>query len=513
MKPILSREQIRAFDREAIEKRFVPGIVLMENAGRNACDVLEREMLEGSAKNKRVVVVCGTGNNGGDGFVIARHLQVRGAHVSVELAGSRDKLSPDAKTNATAWIGLGNLAESISDENAFAKTLEAADAIVDALFGTGLDRAIEGLSKSIIEAMNAYRDKLFSVDMPSGLDAQTGAIHGACARAKHTVTFAHLKLGLVTPNGAAHSGALHVVDIGVPASLAARIGHDAELLEPRDVARLIEPRAADAHKYRAGHVGVLAGSPGKTGAALLVAHGALRSGAGAVTVATWHDALPALRASTLEVMTASLDALEKPLIEVAASFAAAKRAVVAGPGFGTDERAATAIRALLVGYEGTVVVDADALTLYASRASELASARAKLILTPHAGEAARLLGSTADEIEADRFTAARTLAKKSKAVVVLKGAHTLIANPDGRVVACGAGNAALATAGSGDVLSGILGANACNLQPFDAACVGVHLHAAAADLWSAKAKPPRHRGLLASEIADQVPDVLAALGR
>jgi NAD(P)H-hydrate epimerase len=511
MIPILSRERIRAFDREAIE-RGVPSIVLMENAGRNACDVLEREMLGGSAKDKRVVVVCGTGNNGGDGFVIARHLLVRGARVSVELSGSRDKLSPDAKANANAWLGLGGHTEAL-DVAALTETLESADAIVDALFGTGLDRPLDALAQSIVAAMNVHADRVFAVDIPSGLDAQTGSILGAAVRAKHTATFAHYKLGLLTPNGATHAGAMHVVDIGVPASLALKIGHDAELLEPSDVTRMIAPRAADAHKYRAGHVGVLAGSPGKTGAALLVARGALRAGAGAVTVATWHDALPSLRAASLEVMTASLDALEKPLIEVAASFATAKRAVVAGPGFGTDERAATAIRALLVGYDGNVVLDADALTLYANRASELSSARAKLILTPHAGEAARLLGSTADAVEADRFTAVRELSKKSRAVVVLKGAHTLIANPEGRIVVCGAGNAALATAGSGDVLSGIIGANACNMQPFEAACAGVHLHAAAADAWSARTTPPRHRGLLASEIADELPTVLAALGR
>jgi len=513
MIPILSREQIRAFDREAIERCSVPSIVLMENAGRNACDVLEREMLGGSAKDKRVVVVCGTGNNGGDGFVIARHLLARRARVSVALAGTRDKLSHDAKTNANAWVGLGGPTESITDVDALKKTLADADAIVDALFGTGLDRALETSATAIVEAMNEHASRVFAVDIPSGLDAQTGAILGACVFAAHTATFAHPKLGLYTPNGAAHAGALHVVDIGVPASLVSHVGHDAELLEPRDVARLVEPRAPDVHKYRAGHVGVLAGSLGKTGAALLVARGALRAGAGAVTVATWHDALPALRAASLEVMTASLDALEKPLIEVAASFAAAKRAVVAGPGFGTDERAATAIRALLVGYEGTIVLDADALTLHAGRASELASSRAKLVLTPHAGEAARLLASTAEEIERDRFTAARALAKKARAVVVLKGARTLVVSAEGRVVVCGAGNAALATAGSGDVLAGIIGANACSMQPFDAACVGVHLHAAAADLWSTRTTPPRHRGLLASEIAEQVPDVLAALGR
>ncbi len=324
------------------------------------------------------------------------------------------------------------------------------------------------------------------------------------------MTFAHYKLGLLTPSGASTAGAIHVVDIGVPASLVGQVGHAAELLESSDIAALIAPRTPDTHKFRAGHVGVLAGSPGKTGAALLVARGALRAGAGAVTVATWRDALPSLQARQLEVMTTSLDDLDKPLIEVAASFAAAKRAIVAGPGFGLDERAGTAIRALLVGYEGNVVLDADGLTHYAGRPGELAAARAKLVLTPHAGEAARLLGTTAEAIESDRFTAAATLAKKTKAVVVLKGAHTVIASPEGRLAICNAGNAALATAGAGDVLAGIIGANACNMHPFDAACAGVHLHAAAADYW---ARTGRHRGLLASEIADQLPDVLAALGR
>jgi hydroxyethylthiazole kinase-like uncharacterized protein yjeF len=502
MIPVLSREQIRAFDKKAIESCSVPSLVLMENAGRNATDILEREMLSGTARGKRVVVLCGTGNNGGDGFVIARHLLARGAHVTVRLAGSRDKLSRDAKANADAWVGLGGSLSSAESSNDF-----DCDAIVDALFGTGLDRPIEGDTRALIEATHAH-DNVFAVDVPSGLDAQTGAILAACICAKHTVTFAHHKLGLLTPNGAAHCGRIHVVDIGVPPSLAAEAA--ASLLEAADIAAFVAPRALDAHKYRAGHVGVLAGSPGKTGAALLTAQGALRAGAGAVTIATWHDALPALQARVLEVMTTSLDALEKPLIEVAASFATAKRAVVAGPGFGTDERAATAIRALLVGYEGIVVLDADALTLYASRAAELSSARAKLILTPHSGEAARLLGTTADAIESDRFTAARTLAQKSRAVVVLKGAHTLIVSPEGRIAISPIANAALATAGSGDVLAGVIGANACNMGTFEAACTGVYLHAAAADYWS---RDGRHRGLLASEIADQVPTVLATLGR
>ncbi len=422
---------------------------------------------------------------------------------------SEHSLSPDAKANADAWLGLGGSTETVRDAVATIDTFAHADVVVDAVVGTGLDRPIDGTVRDVITGTHALRERVFAVDIPSGLDAQTGAVLGVAVRAAHTATFAHHKLGLLTPVGAAHAGRLHLVDIGVPASLAT--AHDAELLEPSDVTSFIEPRSPDAHKYRAGHVGVLAGSLGKTGAALLVARGALRAGAGAVTVATWHDALASLQGHVLEVMTASLDALEKPLIEVAASFARAKRAVVAGPGFGTDERAATAIRALLVGYEGNVVLDADALTLYAGRASELVASRAKLILTPHAGEAGRLLGVSAEAIEADRFTAARTLASKSKAVVVLKGAHSLIATPAGRIIISPTANAALATAGAGDVLSGIIGACACGMPPFDAACAGVYLHAAAANVWSAHGN--RRRGLLASEIADYVPDVLASLGR
>ena len=227
-------------------------------------------------------------------------------------------------------------------------------------------------------------------------------------------------------------------------------------------------------------------------------------------MATWHDALASLQARVLEVMTASLDALEKPLIEVAASFARQKRAVVAGPGFGTDERAVTAIRALLVGYEGTVVLDADALTMHAGRASDLAASRAKLVLTPHSGEAARLLDTTSEKVEADRFGAARELAQRTKAVVALKGAHTLVVDPNGRTVISPIANPLLATAGSGDVLAGIIGANACSLAPFDAACVGVYLHGAAAVKWGEQGG--RHRGMLASEIAAHIPDVLADVG-
>ncbi len=511
MIPVLSREQARAFDAEAIEKCGVPGLLLMENAGRGAADVLERELLGGSLAGKRVLVVCGTGNNGGDGFVIARHALLRGAVVDVRLVGDESRLSPDAATNATAWRAFGGAVRAVTeaDADALGEDARDADAVVDALFGTGLDRPLHGVPLAVVRALQSPGAPVLAVDIPSGLHADTGAVLGAVVHAACTVTFAHYKRGLLTPAGATCTGDVFVVDIGVPGWLVERSGHAASLLEPADIAGWLTPRAADAHKYAAGHVGVLAGSSGKVGASVMVAHAALRAGAGAATICTWPTAASSLEARVVEIMTARLD--EARLPESVAEFAARKPAMVAGPGFGTGDRAREAVLALLLGYDGPLVLDADALSLFAGAASELASARAKLVLTPHAGEAARLLATTSEEVEADRFAAAHNLASAAKAVVVLKGARTLVTAPDGRVAIVPTGNPALATAGAGDVLSGTVAALACTMQPFEAACAGAYVHGAAADAWAAAGPAPRDRGLLASEVADRVPDVLAGL--
>jgi NAD(P)H-hydrate epimerase len=264
----------------------------------------------------------------------------------------------------------------------------------------------------------------------------------------------------------------------------------------------------DAHKSSAGHVVAFAGSPGKTGASLLVARGALRAGAGLATIATWAESMAATESRVLEVMTARL--APGDLDAGVAAAIAGKRAAVVGPGFGVGDDARRAVARVLEVAEVPVVVDADALTLYAGRVDALASARRPPILTPHPGEAARLLDTTTQAVEADRFSAARTLARRARATVLLKGVHTLIASPEGRVVVNGSGTAALATAGSGDVLAGIVAALACTLDPFDAAYAAAHVHGLAAEAWTAK---NGDRGLLASEIADHVPPVLATLVR
>jgi NAD(P)H-hydrate epimerase len=504
---------MRAFDAHAIGRCHVPSLVLMENAGRGATDVLEKELLGGCASGARVVVVCGTGNNGGDGLVIARHLLLRGARPLVLLAGDAQRLSPDARVNLDAWQGLGGDLRPLPLVAEAASMLRAAasDAavLVDALFGTGLDRAIEGTLAEVVNELNAAPAPRFAVDLPSGLDADTGGTLGVVVEAQVTATFAHPKLGLLTPTGARLAGRLHVVDIGVPASLVAHSGESAQLLEPADLVRWVAPRAPGAHKNSAGHVAVVAGSPGKVGAPQLVARGALRAGAGLATIATWPEAASAIESHVLEVMTARIDPA-KPA-ESLDTLLAGKQAVVVGPGFGLGAASRAAVEHLIASWRGPIVVDADALTVFAGRPAALA-ASPRAILTPHSGELGRLLGRTPAEIEANRFGAARDAAAATGAVVVLKGAHTIIARSDVSPAVTAVACPALATAGAGDVLGGVVAAMACALPPFEAACAGVLLHALAGESWSR-----RHggvdRGMLASEIADRLPELLGRLWR
>lgn len=510
MNPVLSRAQMRAFDRHAIDACGVPGLLLMENAGRGATDVLVRELLEGHPAGARVVVVCGTGNNGGDGVVIARHLLVRGADPRVFLCGDAQKVAGDARVQLDAWRGLGGVVHELPPNaplDVLASAVSDADVVVDALFGTGLDRAIEGWLADVVRATNAASCPRFAVDLPSGLDADTGGTLGVAVRARVTATFAHHKLGLVTPAGAELAGRVHVVDIGVPGTLVAHVGGSAQLLEPADVRAWIPRRAPGAHKTSAGHVVVVAGSPGRIGAPQLAARGAMRAGAGLTTIATWPEAARAIESSVREVMTARIDPA-KPA-ESLDAILAHKHSVVVGPGFGLGDDARTAVEYLLASWQGPVVVDADALSMFAGRPSVFMAAK-KAILTPHPGELARLLGKTAAEVEADRFRAAREAVAASGAVVVLKGAHTIVASPDSRVAVTPVACPALATAGSGDVLGGIIAAIACALPTFEAACAGVMVHALAGEAWS-RAHGGADRGLLAPEIADALPDLLASL--
>jgi hydroxyethylthiazole kinase-like uncharacterized protein yjeF len=393
-----------------------------------------------------------------------------------------------------------------ADVKVLRDAIGSAKVVVDALFGTGLDRPIAGRTVEVVKLMSDARCKRVAVDIPSGLDADTGAPLGVCMMADATVTFGHLKLGLLTPHGARYAGALHVADLGVPPLLSEAATPSAELVEREDVAALFKPRAPDVHKHGAGHLCVFGGSDGKVGAPLMVARGALRTGAGLVTIATWSESVDVLQSRVTEEMTTTLS--RGDVIRSVEAAIKGKRAVVVGPGFGLDDNARLVVNTLLEQWKGPALYDADALTLLAGSPESFATAATPVVLTPHTGELARLLGSTSDAIEADRFTAARTLAARARAVVVLKGASTLIAHPGGRVVINATGNAALATAGSGDTLAGIIGALLCTMDAFEAAYAGVYLHGLAADTWSAA---HGDRGLLATEIAELVPEAIAGL--
>jgi ADP-dependent NAD(P)H-hydrate dehydratase / NAD(P)H-hydrate epimerase len=510
MKPVLSRAQMRAYDKFAVETCHVPGVVLMENAGRGAADVIGRIADRSSA---RIVVICGAGNNGGDGFAVARHLLSRGFDVHCFLMAPSEKVTGDARINHDAYIDVGGHYTELppgKELGPLEDELSRATLTVDALFGTGLARPIEGHLKDVIEVINQFDTHRVALDIPSGLDADTGTPLGLAVHAHDTVTFGCLKMGLLTPEGARLAGNVHVVDLGVPEMVLAHVGHVAEVIERDTVASWIPRRETNVHKHAAGSVLCVAGSRGKVGAALLVGRGALRAGAGLVTLASWPEAVDALESRVVELMSARIDradvvgSLDRALV--------GKRVVAIGPGLGLDDVAKTAIEHILFGWHGLKVVDADALTLFAGRPEALAAARGPMILTPHPGEAARLLGRKSDEVERNRAVSVRELAERTGAIVVLKGARTIIASRSGPLYINTSGNPALATAGAGDVLAGIIAAFACGIRLDHAACAGVHVHGLAADAWRAKHEGA-DRGLLASEIADEVPAVLAALSR
>lgn len=504
MQYVLGREQIRAYDRLATDLCKIPSLVLMENAGRGAADII-MSLNPAVSRGKNCVIVCGTGNNGGDGFVVARHLKARGIEPQVYLVGEQGHISKDAKTNFDAMRASGI---QCHDAGGLASGLESAGVIVDALFGTGLSRDIDGPEAQAIGIINQSRALRFSLDIASGLDADTGAVLGLAVKADHTITFAYPKPGLFTPQGKNHSGKIHSVNLGVvDAEILGQTGISAQLLQQDEIRQSFTRRDAATYKHKAGDILIVAGSTGKTGAAKLVAEATLRSGAGLATICTWPEAMPAFEKELKEIMLAPLNTAAP---DDSLSRAMAKRAtIVVGPGLGVSAEAAHALEYILKHAKCPVVIDADAITLAAENTDALRHSRTDRILTPHSGELARLLATTPAKVELDRFSAARRAARLSESIVVLKGAHTLIATPQGDMYICGEANPVLATAGSGDVLSGIIGAFAAVMPPAAAACAGVYVHAAAGNLWSEENHSDR--GMLAGDISGLIPTILGRL--
>jgi NAD(P)H-hydrate epimerase len=506
---ILNAAQMREADRYTIEEIGIPSLVLMENAGRQVVAAIEaayEARLEG-----RVAVLCGRGNNGGDGFVVARTLIQRGVDAAVFLIGSVAEVRGDARTNLDILGRLGATVVEIGDEQTWElhfSEISQCSLIVDAVFGTGLKSALGGMMETVVADVNASGIPIVAIDLPSGLSADTPHLIGDCVDASMTVTLAAPKLPLVLPPGEAHAGDVVIADIGIPSDVLDGLdGPRIELLTPEQLRPLVEPRAPDSHKGDYGRVTVIAGSRGKTGAAHLAAMGALRAGAGLVTVATPGCCLPTVAAMAPEYMTEALAEGKSGAVAAGAieTVLALEHDVIAcGPGLGRDAGVAAFVRALVDRATVPLVVDADALTVLADDPSSLTGREDRdIIITPHPGEMARLVGSSVEEVQGNRIEVAGNFAASHRVYVVLKGHRTIIATPEGHVFINPTGNAGLATGGTGDVLTGMIAAWLAQLLDAEAACrLAVFLHGAAGDLAEASV----------GQVAMTATDVVARLG-
>jgi len=468
----------------------VPGIELMENAGRAVADCVSAQHRSGS----RIIVVAGPGNNGGDGFVAARLLAERGYAVRLMLNGSPNRLKGDAALAAQRWTG--------SVETAEPERLVDADAIVDALFGAGLDRPVEGTPRALIEAMNAAPAPIYTVDLPSGINGTTGAVMGAAVRAEETVTFFRRKTGHVLLPGRIHCGQVTVADIGIPASVLPRIAPKTFVNEP-SLWNLPVPRI-DGHKYSRGHAVVVSGRLASTGAARLAARAALRAGAGLVTIASPREALAVNAASNLAIMVRPVNGAS----EFSEFLADTRRnAVALGPGGGVGSAMRALVGAALAG-PPAVVLDADALTSFADEPQALVAAlrargEAITVMTPHEGEFGRVFGTMPGIDRANsKLEKARLAAAATGAVVVLKGPDTVVVAPDGSAAIADNAPPWLATAGAGDVLTGMVaGLLAQRMPGFEGAAAAVWLHGEAG-----RESGP---GLIAEDLSEQLPRIYA----
>lgn len=511
MIPVLSAAAMRSADRATI-RGGVPPLELMERAAEALVD----EMLRRYPDWKRVVIACGPGNNGGDGLAAARLLAGRGiaATVFTLVDPSAYRGDPAANLERLRAYGLTPVAlGGRGARSAFARALAQSDGVVDALFGTGLSRGLAGAAAAAVNALNASGRPVVSADVPSGLSSDSGAVAGPCVRAALTVAFGAPKLCHVFFPARQFCGEIAVRDIGISRETLTRAGGKLELVEPGDVRRLLPPRLLDAHKGDFGRLAVIAGSRGKAGAAILCARAALRSGAGLVTVFCPESLEQVVVGALPEAMTHGLEEKRGGLaakagreaVEALADFDAA----VVGPGLGSSAGTLEAIEEIARGAARPLVGDADFLNAFSGRPGLLARRRSPTVLTPHPGEAGRLLGISGRAVQGNRARAAAELARAARSVVVLKGAGTLTATPGGRLVVNPTGTPLLSTAGSGDVLAGAIGALlAGGLRDREAAIAGAYLHGAAGELL---ARDLGDAGLLTGELADALPRARKAL--
>ena len=468
LEPVYDAVGMRAADAWAIEDRQVPSLELMEMAGAAVADAARSVARPGPA-----CVVCGKGNNGGDGLVAARLLADTGYEVKALLLWPEDQLSPDATANLKRFHDAGLRV----DPGEVAAALEGAGVVVDAIFGTGFSGAPRAPADAAIQAINSCGAPIVAADIASGVDASSGEVEGAAAEANVTVTFHRAKLGHWIAPGKAHTGELRVAEIGIPSEAP---GEPAGGVIIDGVLELTPARAPNSTKFDSGQVLVVGGSRGLTGAVCMTAEAAIRVGAGYATVAVPADLEQIFEVKLTEVMSRGFAGAEGRLAASSAEaiLQAAERAaaVVLGPGLGRDEDSLELARALAQRIEAPLLIDADGLNAHAERLESLTRRPAPTVLTPHAGELGRLLARDSREVSEHRLACAREAAERSGSIVVLKGDDTLVVG-QGRLAISAGGSPGLATAGTGDVLSGTIGALlARGMEPFAATCAGVHAH-------------------------------------
>lgn len=512
---LLTAAEMRRMDEMTIENFGLPGRVLMENAGRGAARVILENFPDIYASS--VTVVAGRGNNGGDGFVIARYLDQAGVNVTVYLLAERSRVRGDALANLEMLSALNVEVVELSDKNAF--TRYKADMgknrlWVDAILGTGLTDEVKGYYQAVIGYMNNHPSPVFAVDIPSGLNSETGNPCGICVNADATATFAFAKIGHLLMPGATHTGRLHIIDIGIPPYIVEHVRPKQHLSRLGEIRASMKPRPMQAHKGTTGHLLVVAGSPGKSGAAVMTAMSGMRCGAGLVTIGIPQSINTAVESQACEAMTRPLDdngagILTNAMADEILALLADKQCLALGPGIGTAEKTKSLVKILVGKSPAPVVLDADGLNCIAGNLETFKNKKSEIILTPHPGEMARLTGTTAANVQKDRIGAARALATAHEVHVVLKGARTVIAMPDGRIHINPTGNPGMASGGMGDVLTGMIaGFIAQKYSIRDSLRIAVYLHGAAGDMLQ---QDRGDYGYLATDVMNILPETIKAI--
>jgi len=512
---ILTAGEMREIDRRTIEEFGIPGAVLMENAGIGIVVVLQDRFPH--LTEERIAIVCGRGNNGGDGCVVARHLHNLGARPKIFLLAAKSEVKGDAALNLAIAGKLGlEIIEVVgpAGRSRLKKALRSATIIVDAIFGTGLTKPVEGLPAAVIQDLNAAPGFRVAVDLPSGLSSDTFRLIGPAVKADLTVALGAPKIAHVLPPAEKFVGRLEVIDISIPPVLLESPELRFSLAGPAEVVPFFRERPREGHKGTFGHVLILAGSRGKTGAAVLAGKAAYRAGAGLVTIAAPASCLPVIARSMPELMTeplpetregtAAMEALPR-LIQLLPG----KDVVVVGPGLSAQPETAELVRRVLPKIRAQVVIDADGLNICAGRPAVLKTVSRPPILTPHPGEFGRLVGLSVPEVLNDRLALATRFAMEHRSILVLKGYRTLIAGPDGRVSVNPTGNPGMGTGGSGDVLSGLIGAFASGQKDiYGATVAAVYLHGEAGD---AAAAHLGERAVVAGDLIKYLPEAAQTL--